>query len=45
MISKTFKKTLKVKHEKKGNGLVILEDCKKGDFIIEYFGKKLMRKF
>ena len=38
MISKTFKKNQKVKHGKKGNGLVILKDCKKGDFIIEYFG-------
>jgi hypothetical protein len=30
---------------KKGNSLFILKEYKKSDYIIKYFGKKLMRKF
>ena len=41
MINKVFKKTKKITCGKLGCGLSIQENCSKGDFIIEYFGKKV----
>ena len=41
MVNKIFKRTKRIKRGKLGYGLVILEDCTKGDFIIEYYGKKV----
>ena len=41
MINKVFKNTNKIAWRKLGSSLSIQENCAKGDFIIEYFGKKV----
>lgn len=42
MVNKIFKRTKRVKRGRIGVGLITLEHCTKGDFIIEYFGKQVL---
>ena len=41
MVEKVFKKVVIVDKKKKGKGVIIDEVCLKGDFVIEYVGKKV----
>lgn len=44
MVKKQFKQVLTKEKHGKGTCLIMNEDCAKGDFIIEYFGRKVTEK-
>lgn len=44
MVNKTFKRVIKKEKHGKGTCLILEEDCAKGDFVIEYFGRKVPEK-
>ena len=44
MVDKTFKQVFTKEKHGKGTCLILNEDCAKGDFVIEYFGRKVPEK-